>query len=273
MRARFALAALVAALPFLAPSPALAGGNVLDGQLAPEIHLTDGLNGVSAGTTLASLRGKVVLLKFWLTHCPICRGTLPEFQGLHDRFGRSGVVCLSVVIDSAAGVTPYVREQGFTFPVGCDPDGGSSDRYGVHHFPGNYIIGVDGVVRASNGFPRNVIEEELRKYRVAELGPVPAALNAARDLVEDGDYGGALRAAEAVLKADGAAPDVKAAVARLATLAQGRQDIRFARAEAFLRAGARDKGIAELTRILEDFKDTSLEARARERLSSATGGR
>jgi len=273
MRARLALAALVTALPFLVASPAQAGGNVLDGQMAPEIRLTDGLNGVTAATTLASLRGKVVLVKFWLTGCPHCRATLPEYQALHDRFGRSGVVCLSVVIDSAAGVTPYVRQQGFTFPVGCDPAGGSSDRYGVRQFPGNYVIGIDGVVRASNGFPRNVIEEELRKFRVAELGAVPASMNAARDLVEDGDYGGALRAAEALLVGGTAPADVKAAVARLVVLAQARQDIRFSRAEALARSGARDKAIAELQRIVTDFSGTSLEARANERLASAKGTR
>jgi len=273
MRARLVLAALVTALPFMAASPALAGGSVLDGQPAPEIRLTEGINGASASTTLASLRGKVVLVKFWLTHCPVCRASMPDFQALHDRFGRSGVVCLSVVIDNAAGVSPYVREQGFTFPVGCDPQGGSSDRYGVRHFPGNYVIGIDGVVRASNGFPRNVIEEELRKYRVVELGPVPASMNAARDLVEDGDYGGALRTAEALLQ-DGAAPaDVKAAVARLVVLAQARQDIRFARAEALARSGARDKAIAELQRVATDFAGTSLEARAKERLAIAKGRR
>lgn len=271
MRVRSVLAALVAVLPFLAPSAAQAGGNVLDGQPAPEIRLVDGMNGVTAGTTLASLRGKVVLLKFWLTGCPHCRASMPEFQGLHDRFGRSGVVCLSVVLDSVAGVSPYVRSQGFTFPVGCDPQGVSSDRYGVRNFPGNYVIGVDGIVRASNGFPRTVIEEELRKVRVAELGPVPPALNAARDLVEDGDYGGALRAAEALLKVEGVGSDVKAAVARIATLAQGRQDLRFARAEGFLRAGARAKGLAEYARIVEDFKGTTLEARAQERLANAQG--
>ncbi len=273
MRARLALAALVTALPFLAASPALAGGNVFDGQPAPEIRLTDGLNGATARTTLASLRGKVVLVKFWLTHCPVCRASLPDFQALHDRFGRSGVVCLSVVIDNAAGVSPYMREQGFTFPVGCDPSGGSADRYGVRHFPGNYVVGIDGIVRASNGFPRNVIEEELRKYRVAELGPVPTSMNAARDLVEDGDYGGALRAAEALLAGGAAAADVKAAVARLVGLAQARQDVRFARAEALARSGARDKGIAELQRVVADFSGTSLEARANERLASAKAGR
>src|SRR5439155_2467277 len=160
-----ALALLAAAVP-----AARAGGDDLTGQPAPEIRLTAGLNGATASTTLASLRGKVVCLKFWLTHCPICRGTLPKFQELNDLYGRSGVVCLGVVIDKPEGVAPYLREAGWTFEVGCDPDQASSLKYGVRHFPGDYVIGIDGVVRASNDFPRDVILEELRKYRVAELG-------------------------------------------------------------------------------------------------------
>ena len=72
--------ALALAFASFAPAaPALAGGGtVLDGQAAPELALSDGLNGASAQTTFASLRGKVVCLKFWLTGCPVCRATLPE---------------------------------------------------------------------------------------------------------------------------------------------------------------------------------------------------
>ena len=62
--------------------------------------------------------------------------------------------------------------------MGCDPDGRNASRFGVGHYPGDYVIGIDGVVRASNGFPREVIEEELRKLRVAELGPVPDVIEA-----------------------------------------------------------------------------------------------
>ena len=120
----------LAALALAAPA-ASAGGNNLDGQSPPEIALTDGMNGASAATTLATLRGKVVCLKFWLPRCPICRGTLPAFQAIHDRYGRSGVVCLSVVISDVAGVQGYVHESGWTFPVGCDPNHASADRYGV----------------------------------------------------------------------------------------------------------------------------------------------
>lgn len=267
MRLRPLLAAFAASLLALVASPASAGGGAdLTGRAAPEITLQDGLNGAGAQTTLASLRGKVVCLKFWLTHCPICQGTLPEFQAIHDRYGRSGVVCLGVVIDNAEGVGPYLKSKGWSFPVGCDPDGRNASRYSVTRYPADYVIGVDGVVRASNGFKRDVIEEELRKMRSAELGTVPAGLEAVRDAVEDGDYGTALRQAETAAKAAGAGADVVAFAQRLAGIATVRQDNRFARVDSLVAAGKAIDARAEAERILSDFKDTSLEARAKQKL-------
>src|SRR5687768_7388326 len=145
---------LAAALLAGAALTASAAGNNLNGQTAPALTLVDGLNGAGAQTTLASLRGKVVCLKFWLTHCPICQRTLPECQAIHDRYGRSGVYCLGVVTDDAAGVGAYVRTKGWSFPIGCDPDGRSAARYGVGRYPADYVVGVDGVVRSSKGFSR-----------------------------------------------------------------------------------------------------------------------
>ena len=269
MRMRFALLPAAAALAVAAAAvPASAAGTNLDGRPAPEIRLAAGFNGATASTTLTSLRGKVVCLKFWLTHCPICRGTLPVFQRLHERYGKSGVYCLAVVIDRPEGVAPYLREAGWTFPVGCDPAGTYSNQYGVHHFPGDYIIGVDGIVRSSDNFSESVIAEELRKFRVAEWGEVPEALRAARDAVEDGDYGEALRQGEATAKPADAPEAVKAAVARLVEIARRRQDNRFARADAFVAAGNPAAARDVLQKVVSDFRATSLEERAKQRLGA-----
>lgn len=256
----------------LASSAAHAGrGSDFTGQPAPELSLTDGVNGASAATTIASLRGKVVCLKFWLTGCPVCRATLPEFQGLMDRYGRSGVVCLGVVRDTAAGVTPYLREAGWTFQVGCDPNGANTSRYGVSGYPADYVIGADGVVRASNGFRRDVIDDELRKLRVIELGAVPAGAEAVRDAVEENDYGKALLHAETIAKAAGASADVRAFAERVAGIARQRQDNRFAKADALKAAGRVVDARAELERVVADFRGTSLEARAKQRLDALGG--
>jgi peroxiredoxin len=249
--------------------PAAAGGRDLDGRPAPEIRLVGGLNGITASTTLASLRGKVVCLKFWLTNCPICRGTMPAFQAVQDQYGRSGVVTLGIVIDKPEGVTPYVRQQGFTFGVGCDPSAVSTTGYGIQRYPADYVIGIDGVVKASNrGFPRDVIEDELRRYRLAEWGTVPDALRGARDAVADGDYGTALRLAEAAAKAPGADEAVRRAATRLAEIAGQKLENRFARADAVAQAGGVRDARAQLQKALADFAGTSLEARAKERLAA-----
>ena len=272
LRPLLSAVAVIAVVALLAPGPALrtahAGGTVLDGQAAPELTLSDGLNGASAATNFASLRGKVVCLKFWLTGCPVCRNTLPEFQRIQDRYGRSGVVCLGVVIDSADGVRPYLREAGWSFAVGCDPDGRNASRYGVHRYPADYVIGADGVVRASNGFPKDVIESELRKVRAAELGTVPAGLESVREAVEDGDYGEALRRGEAAAAAPGASSDVKQFLVKLTGIARTRLDNRLARVDALKAAGKLVEAKADAERIVADFKGTSLEAHARARFEA-----
>ncbi len=259
----FSLAAVLAL-----SATASAGGKVLDGQKAPEIALTGGLNGATAATTLASLKGSVVCLKFWLPRCPICRGTLPAFQALHDEHGRSGLVCLGVVIETPEGIADYLKEKGWTFEVGCDPEHLSADKYGVQHYPADYVIGIDGIVRASNGFPREIVEEELRKFRLAEWGEVPATLKGARDAVGEGDYGEALRRAEAVVTTPEQLEDVKAYVKRLQEIAAKRQDNRFARADDLAGAGDVAGGRRLLARVLADFQGTSLEARAKDRLAA-----
>lgn len=264
---RFFVAGAVAAVAAFSV-PASAGGNVLDGQRAPEVTLTAGLNGASAATTLESLRGRVVCLKFWLPRCPICRGTLPAFQALHDELSRSGVTCLSVVIENPEGIADYLKEAGWTFPVGCDPNRVSAERYGVLRYPADYVVGIDGIVRASNGFPRSVIEEELRKYRLAEWGEVPAALKGARSAVAEGDYGEALRRAESVVTTPEQVEGVKQALARLVAIATQRMDNRVARAEALAKGGDVAGARRNLERVVSDFAGTSLEARAKERLAA-----
>jgi hypothetical protein len=100
---------------------------------------------------------------------------------------------------------------------------------------------------------------------------VPDALAPVRDLVEANDYGSALRKAEELAKAEGASAEVKAAVGRLAAIARQRQDNRFLRVDSLTRERGRAAGLAEAQRILDDFKGTSLEARAQERVNALSG--
>ena len=223
---RFA-ALVLAGLGAAGAAPAMAEGASLNGLMAPELTFPAGVNGVGRGTTLSSFRGRVVWLKFWLRDCPRCRKTLPEAQRLHELYGKSGLVVLTVVHQyGPEQVEPFLKQFGYTFPVASDPTGALAQAYQVNHRPTDYVIGVDGRVKLSNGVDLEVIKGELREHRGRELGPVPAGLGGVEQAVKAGDYGDygrALQLAQAAA-AEGTA-EVKTFAARLEALARQKLEV------------------------------------------------
>src|SRR5262245_54817107 len=82
--------------------------------------------------TLEGLRGKVVLLRFFMdSECPYCRATAPSLNALHDEFGAKGLVVIGMYTPKPrphpvepAKVREYVKSYGFRFPVAVDADWG-----------------------------------------------------------------------------------------------------------------------------------------------------
>jgi peroxiredoxin len=247
---------------------ASAAGWVLDGRVAPDLTFgSGGLNGVSQGTSLSQFRGRVVWIKFWLRDCPICRRALPAYQEAHARYGGRGLVALSVLHGfppSDGPLNQFMQQSGYTFPVGSDVDGRQAGQYGVHVRPTDYIIGVDGRVKASNGAPDTTLRHELGLYRLAKVDPLPASLKSVRDAVWADQVGRALREAAAAAAAPGAGADVKDAVRKVEALAQ--EDVAGRKSWiAWLGAQQSRAGDAQREReqLAADYRGTSLEASAR----------
>lgn len=237
----------------------------LNGRVAPDLVFNDTALGLAAGTSLSSLRNRqVVLLAFWLRDCPHCKREMPQIQELYDEYGRSGLQVISVVHGfSTAEVTPAMRERGWDFPVASDPDGQMAAAYGGGRRPGFYLIGLDGRVKSSSSISTEALGEEMARFRLAELGAFPAALDAVRQQVLRGDYGGALRLGEAAAAATDAAADVQALVARLKVVAAQKIDNRRWRAERAQARGQSQAAINEVAGLPEAFQGTSLEEHAR----------
>jgi thiol-disulfide isomerase/thioredoxin len=68
---------------------------------------------------MASLSGKTVLINVWATWCGPCQSELPSFQKIFEQMkDRPDVQVLSFNIDREIGeVAPFLRQQGYTFPV------------------------------------------------------------------------------------------------------------------------------------------------------------
>lgn len=262
--------AFVAALLCLAvvgaSPPALAAGQWrdLNGRVAPDLTFADAALGLAPGTTLASLRGRqVVLLAFWLRDCPHCKREMPRVQELYDQYGRSGLQVVTVVHGySTAEVAGVMRERGWDFPVASDPDGQMATLYGGGRRPGFFVVGLDGRVRSSGGISMEALGEELARFRLAELGEVPAALEAVRQRVWRGDYGGGLKLAEEAAAAKDAPAPVGALARRLAEVAAQRIENRRWRAERAVARGQGAVALEEMAGLAEAFAGTSLAEKA-----------
>jgi thiol-disulfide isomerase/thioredoxin len=136
------------------------------GQDAPELGVEDWIQGDP--TTLAELRGKVVLLEFWATWCRPCLELLPRMGELHRRYDDQGLEILALThypsvprgADPAAIrarerdlVRTVVAGRGLSVRVGIAPDARLQQQYGAMGVPTLVVIDRAGTVRliASGG--------------------------------------------------------------------------------------------------------------------------
>jgi cytochrome c biogenesis protein CcmG/thiol:disulfide interchange protein DsbE len=140
---RALVAAIVGVLLLAAYTPsALAIGA---GTLAPEIGLKD-LSG--RGVSIASLKGKVVLVDFWASWCAPCREELPVLEALYKKYRARGFEVVGVNLDqSADNVQRFLNATPLSFRVVHDRGRAVADRYAPAKMPSSFLIDRKGVVR------------------------------------------------------------------------------------------------------------------------------
>ena len=97
--------------------------------------------------TLADFRGRVVLLNFWATWCGPCKEEMPAMERLYQKHRGHGLVVVALSNDSEGStqrVARFIKESGFTFPVGLDPRLKVASLYGVRVLPSSLVIDRKG---------------------------------------------------------------------------------------------------------------------------------
>ena len=99
--------------------------------------------------TLASLKGKVVVLDFWATWCGPCLVELPHYNDFARRYRPRGVEVVGVVFDSGEPqeVQDFVREHRVEYRqlLGNDP---MMEAFGGNMgFPTTFVIDREGIIR------------------------------------------------------------------------------------------------------------------------------
>ena len=152
--------AVLVALLLATPGSSAQAANTKGGK-APEIAITDGINGVTAKTTLADYKESPTLLVIWLPICPHCAKFMPEVHRLHQKYGSKGLKVLTISNGKKEYTAKYLADRGWSFGVGFDWTGTTSARYGLTGLPGKYLIGADGNLRTWNGTLEQAIVDEL----------------------------------------------------------------------------------------------------------------
>ena len=104
-------------------------------------------------TTIAGLRGQVVLIDFWTLGCINCRRTLPHVRQWHDRYAAHGLKVIGVHTPEFAYERDQARvrramdELGVTWTVAIDNQKGTWYAWRNRYWPRKYLIDAAGTLR------------------------------------------------------------------------------------------------------------------------------
>ncbi len=101
-----------------------------------------------AEVSLASLRGKIVVLDFWATWCPPCVAEVPGYVKMQEKYREQGLAIVGVSVDrDASAVPPFLKKRGVNYQVGID-DGSLADQFGgIEAIPTTFLIDREGRIR------------------------------------------------------------------------------------------------------------------------------
>jgi cytochrome c biogenesis protein CcdA/thiol-disulfide isomerase/thioredoxin len=176
---RFTHAARVksSGLPDYGPAPEFAG-------------ITNWLN--SKPLTLASLRGRVVLIDFWTYTCINCIRTLPHLTAWDQTYRKDGLTIVGVhspefsFEKDTGNVKRAIAQDGIKYPVAQDNDMGTWTAWGNQYWPAEYLIDARGHVRHVNfGEGKYDDTEKAIRSLLAEAGAAKLGADARPDRTYD----------------------------------------------------------------------------------------
>ncbi len=263
-------AASFAASAFLflaACGSAFAVEEAIPGGKAPEISAAAWANHSGDPPTLASLRGRPVLLVFWGMNCQVClcRDQLRKCETAYRKHRPQGLEVLGLHAQEAGNevVDLYALKNDITFPIGS---GGYNTAYGVTQVPRLFLVDSEGILVWDGddlgGEFQKKLAESLKSVDFMGETRFPKAMKPMAGLAAQRKFSKLIdRIIDFMADPKQSADDKKFAgefKKRLEETAE--RDLN--RADGAIRIGDPAKGLATLERISAEFKDHPLGRKA-----------
>jgi cytochrome c biogenesis protein CcmG/thiol:disulfide interchange protein DsbE len=147
------------------------GNAVNEGErpAAPEFSL-ERLDG-DGTISLASLRGKAVVLNFWASWCEPCKEESEVLESVWQEYRGRDVVFVGIdARDALSEAIEFAERYELSYPLAYDGPGKTVGRYGVTGFPETWFVSPDGRL-VGERIQGPVTEEQLRQNIEEALGP------------------------------------------------------------------------------------------------------
>ena len=154
---------------------------------------TFSFKGAKAGLEMPdNLKGKVVLVEFWGTHCPPCLYSIPHYIDLTKRYkGKVEMLAVEVQMTPKAQLAQFVKQKGINYNIFTQTENQDFVRYlGTRAgwrgaIPYLIIFDTDGNVLAiKRGLVSEQYVEGVVKYALDKKAKTNADANSTKDTTD-----------------------------------------------------------------------------------------
>ncbi|WP_438394333.1 TlpA family protein disulfide reductase [Caballeronia sp. DA-9] len=134
--------------PSEAAMTAPAKGNAVDELWKQQLQM-------AAGTqqSLASFKGKPVVVNFWASWCGPCVKEMPDLAALHREYEKKGITFIGLGVDSEKNVNAFLQKVPVDYPIYIAGFGGAdlarSFGNNAGALPFTVVIDAKGVIRST----------------------------------------------------------------------------------------------------------------------------